>query len=296
VSPLVELGFEEMATVVVAFFGGVAGLYGAIQSWLNQRKTRQLTLEMMMTKLDIDFDYDIIETADTKVLHGIITLRNLGNTNLRVPEFSFEGKDRTEEFIKAYRGNDFSSANNFEIGRFIGVSNSHLVSFGRESRSFFVSHTDQIYGRRMDGTRVRILDFDENISQYISEKTQTLKDAMTSTSANEKSFAELFFKEALSKEIRGLELFPGAAKTQEFMFEYTGQGVLYLDAETTSLRMLQSSVDAFEQLKNLGEELLSQNTMTPEHEARFCSLAKMSLMPESRELEKQKETFLIYLQ
>ncbi|MFQ5980181.1 MAG: hypothetical protein ACE5OZ_18770 [Candidatus Heimdallarchaeota archaeon] len=285
---------DTVLTLAVASFGGLAGLYGALQSYLNNRKTRQLTLEMLMTKLDLDFQYEIIESDAKKVLHGTITLKNLGNTNLRVPEFSFEGKDRSEEFSKAFDGEDFAAANNFEIKQFIGVSNSHLVKFGRSARSFFISHEDKIYGQRKGETRVRSLDFRENIARYISRKTEALREAMASSDES-KSFGDLFFKEALSKEIRGMELFPGAEKTQEFMFEYSGNGVLYLNAETTALRMLQSSVDAFEELKTLGAELLHTEAMTTEQENRFQSLAKASLMPESKELEKQKETFLIYL-
>lgn len=288
------LNNETVLTVVVATFGGLAGLYGALQSYLNNRKTRQLTLEMLMTKLDLDFQYEIIETDAKKILHGTITLKNLGNTNLRVPEFSIEGKDRSKEFAKAYDGEDFTAANDFELKQFIGVSNSHLVKFGRSARSFFISHEDNIYGQRKGETRVRSLDFRDNIAYYISRKTEALKEAMA-FSGETRNFGDFFFKETLSREIRGMELFPGAERTQEFMFEYTGNGVLYLNAETTALRMLQSSVDAFEDLKNLGEELLNTKAMTTEQEDRFRSLAKASLMPESKELEKQKETFLIFL-
>lgn len=289
--PLID---ETILTIAVAAFGGLAGLYGALQSYLNKRKTRQLTLEMLMTKLDIDFHYETIEMPERKVLHGIITLKNHGATNLRIPEFSFEGKDRSQEFAQAYEGDDFSAATDFTIERFMGVSNSHLVTFGKSPQSFFISHSDNIYSQRKGETRVRSLDFDENISRYISGKVQALKGAMASNDQG-KSFASLFFKEALGKEIRGMELFPGAEKTQEFLLEYTGSGVIYLNCETTTLRMLQSSIDAFEKLKSLGEELLTTKTMTPEQEQHFNLLAKASLMPESKELEKQKETFLIYL-
>ncbi|MHA2272196.1 MAG: hypothetical protein ACXACI_10060 [Candidatus Hodarchaeales archaeon] len=288
---------DTIITIGVAAFGGLAGLYGALQSYLNKRKTRQLTLEMLMTKLDIDFRYETIEMPKRKVLHGIITLKNHGATNLRIPEFSFEGKDRSKEFAQAYEGDegdDFSAATDFAIERFMGVSNSHLVTFGKSPQSFFISHSDNIYSQRKGETRVRSLDFDENIARYISGKLQALKEALASNDQGE-SFASLFFKTALGKEIRGMELFPGAEKTQEFLLEYTGNGVLYLNCETTTLRMLQSSIDAFEELKSLGEELMTAKTMTPDQERQFQSLAKASLMPESKELEKQKETFLIYL-
>ena len=158
---------EQLATIGAAFVGGIAGLYGGIQSWLTRRKTRQLTLEMLMTKLDMDFKYETYEIDDhKKVLHGIVTLKNLGNTNIRIPEFRIEGEDRAKQFAKAYQGDDYSAANTYEFQRFGGVNNSHLVKFGRRnSRSYFISYNDNIYTQR-EG-RVRVLDMSSNISSYI---------------------------------------------------------------------------------------------------------------------------------
>ncbi len=279
---------ELIFALIGAFVGVGTGGYGAIQSWITQRKTRQISLEMLMTKIDMSFSYNIFELDDHKVLHGIITFKNLGTTNLRIPEFQIDGEDRSKQFAKAYQGEDFSAVNNFEIQRFSGVNNSHLVKFGMTgSRSFFIKYTDNIYSKR-EG-RVRILDMKSNISRYISEKIEKMKES------DRESLQEYFFKTTLGKEIRGFQLFPGAEKTQEFMLEYEGTGVCYLNVETTTVRMLQSSIDEYERLKSLGDEIVQLGRLDLEHEEKFRNLTQSSLTPASKELERQKETFLVYL-
>ena len=67
-----------------AILGGVGGAYGTIQSWLTQRKMKQVDVERLTTRLDLDFQYSTISTPDYKLLHGVVLLENKGETNLKI--------------------------------------------------------------------------------------------------------------------------------------------------------------------------------------------------------------------
>lgn len=270
--------------------GGVAGLYGAFQSWLTKRKTRQLMIELLMTKLDIDLSYEIINKKedDFKVLKGVVTFKNLGQTNLRITELDIEVEDRAKKFAEVYKGN-FDPATDFEIKRFTGVSNSHLVTFGlmENQRGLFMKQTDAIFTQR-EG-RTRILSVKDNISKYIAATLQRMKETLSEK--NSDAFQRYYFKETLGSDLRGFQVFPGGHKTQKFLIDYRGSGVLYMNAEVTTIRVLQSPIDAHEHLKDWGVQVLNTGSLEVSQEEKFKTLASSILKPASDDFQREKETF-----
>ena len=99
----------------------------------------------------------------------------------------------------------------------------------------------------------------------------------------------------LGKELRGFEIFAGGEKTQEFVIEYSGSGLLYINVETTALRMLKSSIDAYENIKKWGSVALADKKINSSEENLFSKITREILTPASDEFNKEKETFLILL-
>lgn len=281
---------QLIISLIFGALGLIAGLYGAIQSWFTKKRTKQLELEYLLAKLDIDFDYNLVNLNNRKIIKGKVIFKNLGNTNLRITELEINGENRNTKFAKTYQGeNKLDLDTNFQIKNFLGVSNIHVVKFGDKDNNFFIKITDDIFVQR-EGKR-RILSVKENVNTYINSNIESLKDKLQSNDLE--NFENLLFKNMLGKDLRGLEIFPGGEKTQEFVLEYTGSGLYYLNVETTALRMFKSDIFAIEEIKKIGVEFMNNKEITTSNEGVFAKKLQKILTPASDEFLKEKETFLI---
>jgi hypothetical protein len=91
-------------------------------------------------------------------------------------------------------------------------------------------------------------------------------------------------------------VFPGGEKSQEFLFEYSGSGVLYMNVEVTPIRVLQSGIDSYEHLKGWGDTVHRTGNFDTNQEEKFKKLATSILNPASDGFQREKETFLLYLE
>ncbi|MHA1991830.1 MAG: hypothetical protein ACW981_02420 [Candidatus Hodarchaeales archaeon] len=284
---------ELVLSIIIGSFGAVVGLYGAIQSWLTKRKTKQLELELLVTKLDIDLTYDTEVFGDKKILNGKIIFKNLGNTNLRITELDIAGEDRSNKLIESQEDDQqVGSGNNYNLKNILGVSNSHLIKHSLDQKTFILKQSDEVFVLR-EG-RIRILNVRKNISNYISNTLEKINFFFNQEEGN-KLFSEFYFKQTLGSDLRGFEIFPGGEKTQEFIIEYENSGIVYVNVETTTLRMLKTDINTYEKMKIWGDSVLNNKEVASTDQKIFTNLAELILTPVSDEFHREKETFLILL-
>jgi len=291
---------------LLAVLGGIGGAYGALQSWLTKRKMRQVEEEMLAPKLDIDFRYDIVPGQEFNLLHGVVSFENKGATNVKIIRLNIDGRDRSNEFSQSYLKDNSASDDGFEplkggfeLLSIVGLNNYKLVNFSNftSRRAFRIFKQDNIYARGKTKKMVDVEDIDRNIQTYLEEKIEQIRDSLRKK--NDPEFREelrrLIFIETLGKELRGIQIFPNAVLNQEFIVKYKGSGILYCNVETSTIRVLQDTIDYIENYKALGEKIFKNQTLDENTRNQLVNVINNIISPESHEIHKQKENFLVYL-
>ena len=295
-----------MNETLLAVLGGIGGAYGALQSWLTKRKMRQVEEEMLAPKLDIDFRYDIVPGQEFNLLHGVVSFENKGVTNVKIIRLNIDGRDRSNEFSQSYLKDNSASDDGFEplkggfeLLSIVGLNNYKLVNFSNftSRRAFRIFKQDNIYARGKTKKMVDVEDIDQNIQTYLEEKIEQIRDSLRKK--NDPEFREelrrLIFIETLGKELRGIQIFPNAVLNQEFIVKYKGSGILYCNVETSTIRVLQDTIDYIENYKALGEKIFKNQTLDENTRNQLVNVINNIISPESHEIHKQKENFLVYL-
>jgi len=295
-----------LSETLLAVLGGIGGAYGALQSWLTRRKMRQVEEEMLAPKLDIDFRYNIVLGQEFDLLHGIVSFENKGATNVKIIRLNIDVRDRSNEFSQSYLKHSPDSDDGFEplkggfeLLNIVGLNNYKLVNFSNSSsgRSFRIFKRDNIYAREKEKKMRDIEDIDRNIQTFIEEKIDQLRDFLREKIGPEfrEELRRLIFVETIGKELRGIQIFPNAVLHQEFIVKYKGSGILYCNVETSTIRVLQDTIDYIEDYKVLGDRIFKNQTLDENTNDQLVKVLENILSPESHEIHKQKETFLVYL-
>ena len=293
----------ELGLVIL---GGLGGAYGSIQSFLTQRKMKQVEVERLTTRLDIDFHYSTISTPDYNLLHGTVSFENKGETNLKIIRLNIDGRDRSPEFTKSYNQNRSGASTNFvplqeqvTSLNIVALNNYKQVYFSNSSteKEFRIFKPDLIYAREI-GQKIReVEDVKGNINAYIREKIEQLRFILEKKAAAniEQELHNFLFLEMINKELRGLQIFPNAVLNQEFFVKYSGTGVVYLNVETSTIRFLQETIKDVEQYKVLADYIIRTKKLDEELIEQLTTTIRRIVMPESQDIHKQKESFLVYL-
>ena len=295
-----------MSETLLAVLGGIGGAYGALQSWLTRRKMRQVEEEMLAPKLDIDFRYDIVPGQEFNLLHGVVSFENKGATNVKIIRLNIDVRDRSEEFSQSYLKDNSASDDGFEplkggfeLLSIVGLNNYKLVNFSNSTsrKAFRIFKQDNIYAREKTKKVVDVDDIDWNIQTYVKEKIEQISDSLRKKSDpdSREELRRLIFIETLGKELRGIQIFPNAVLNQEFIVKYRGSGIIYCNVETSTIRVLQDTIDYIENYKALGEKIFKNQTLDENTRDQLVKVINNIISPESHEIHKQKENFLIYL-
>jgi len=295
-----------LSETLLAVLGGIGGAYGALQSWLTRRKMRQVEEEMLAPKLDIDFRYDIVPGQEFNLLHGVVSFENKGATNVKIIRLNIDVRDRSEEFSQSYLKDNSASDDGFEplkggfeLLSIVGLNNYKLVNFSNSTsrKAFRIFKQDNIYAREKTKKVVDVDDIDWNIQTYVKEKIEQISDSLRKKSDpdSREELRRLIFIETLGKELRGIQIFPNAVLNQEFIVKYRGSGIIYCNVETSTIRVLQDTIDYIENYKALGEKIFKNQTLDENTRDQLVKVINNIISPESHEIHKQKENFLIYL-
>lgn len=295
-----------MSATLLAVLGGIGGAYGALQSWLTRRKMRQVEEEMLAPKLDIDFRYDTVPGQEFNLLHGVVSFENKGATNVQIIRLNIDGRDRSSEFSQSYLKDSSDSDDGFEplkegfeLLSIVGLNNYKSVNFSNSasSKAFRIFKQDNIYAREKEKKMLDVSNIDHNIQTYVEEKIEQLRAILRKKSDpnSREELRYLLFIETLDKELRGIQIFPNAVLNQEFIVKYKGSGILYYNVETSTIRVLQDTIDYIEDYKALGDKIFKNQTLDEDTKDKLVKVLKNILAPESHEIHKQKETFLVYL-
>ena len=111
----------------------------------------------------------------------------------------------------------------------------------------------------------------------------------------EQELGDLLFVKIINKELRGLQLFPGVILGQEFLVEYQGSGVLYLNVETSTIRILHETINYLETYKELAARINKTQKIDNDLAEQLSNIIRKIVTPESYAIHKQKETFLVHL-
>ena len=304
---MVELSVPETISLLASSVAAIAALYSIIQSYLNKRRLTQLEKEKFTSKVLVDFSYSLLPSMPVgrKLLKGTLTFKNQGATNIKIIRLSLDGKDRTDEFVNAYHPTSSNETfspleGKLENVRIVGFNNSKQLGLEKPKDKFFRLFKEEAsYLRARDDKagKIRSVDIRSNIDTYIRESMDRIREhSQSSTDQNNKTFSALIFQELLVKAMRGLQIFSGGSFQQEFMISYEGSGIMILNSEASSLRMLQRSIAANEEFKEIAGQLVDEKKpLDTGTEAHLTNLLHESLQPSSDEIIDQRQTFMVYL-
>jgi hypothetical protein len=295
------------------------GAYGAIRAYLSERKMRQIDEEKLYVKMDIDFTSDLFVHNNEKYCRAIVSFSNKSLTNVKIISLNIEMRNREDELKKSYHpSHEAESApfhpipNQIEAVEIVGINNHKLVNFSNDPRNKEVKvfKTDQIYGLKMKSTEKITLkqqgadvDFDPRnvhkmVNKFIDEQTAKIDAIYAQKSVPDhcEDLKHFFFSDLLPTQIRGLQLFPGETKTQEIILKYKGEGLLYANIESATIRMLMTAIDVEEDFKDICDKIIDSATEFPSAKrAKFQQNLREVITPIGMEIQKQKSNHLLWL-
>jgi len=307
---------SEILNASLSIGGASAGIYGAIRAWLANRKMKQFEKEKLAVKLNIDFNYELIESDKDKICHGIIKWSNMGLTNIKIIKLNIDARDRSKEMVKSYlppENNPNSTltpySKKIENMKLVSINNHKLVNFSNnvEKGEVKIIRNDLIYGLeltsrekrnlRESGEEVDVdsLEMKQNITNYINNKVSVLKEKYLESDKNKEILIQFLFFNTLVKDLRGIQLFPEETREQEFFLTYEGEGIIYLNVETATIRLQLRSIDAIELYKALSDQIVDSRELTDSHVKKFKKILNLIILPAALGIHKQKSNFLIYL-
>jgi hypothetical protein len=248
---------------------------------------------------------------------GVISWSNLGLTNTKIIKLNVDIRDREDELRQSYLVPDDSQslfnplskkADEVEI---IAVNNHKLVNFSNdlEKKEVRIFQDDPIYGLELSSKQKRqlkesgedveleVLKIKHNISQYINRKTTNLQEIFSNKDQNEfkKKLTQFLFNDTLVRELRGIQLFPQELKEQEFFLKYKGEGIIYLNIETATIRLQLKNITAIEEYKSIGDEILDAENLSDVLIGKFRKLLNQIITPTALDIHKHKSNYLMYL-
>ena len=309
---------NDVVNFALASAGAVAGIYGAIRAWLSNKKMKQIEEEKLSSKLNINFNYDLIKSGETNVCRGIVKWSNLGLTNIKIIKLNLDIRDREEELRESYLPpednleslfNPFSKKiDNIELK---AVNNHKLVNFTNNfrKREVKIFQDDPIYGLQLSSKQksklkesgedvdIDVLKIKINIKRYIDNKIKRLKEIFSRKESEEfkKILIKFLFTDTLVKELRGIQLFPQESRDQEFYLTYKGEGIVYLNVESATIRLQLKNIVAIEEYKSMGDELIDAKVLSDILIEKFRNLLTLIISPTALEIHKHKSNYLIYL-
>lgn len=309
---------NDILNFSLAGAGAAAGIYGAIRAWLSNRKMKQIEEEKLSSKLSMEFSYDLIKSGDTNMCKGIIKWSNLGLTNIKIIKLNIDIRDRENELHESYlppENNLESKFNPFEKKidsmDLIAVNNHKLVNFSNDfkKQEVRIFDDDPIYGLKFSSRQKRklkesgedveidVFQIKKNISYYIENKIAKLQEIF-SNKENEifkKTLVKFLFNDTLVRELRGIQLFPQETKDQEFFLKYKGEGIVYLNVESATIRLQLQNIAAIERYKSLGDEIIDAEELSDHLIEKFRNLLTLIISPTALEIHKHKSNYLIHL-
>lgn len=309
---------SEIFNTILALGGAGAGIYGAIRAWLSNRKMKQIEEEKLSTKLNLDFNYEFSEYNGEKLCHGYIKWSNMGLTNIKLIKLNIDARNREDELHQSYipPNGDLDStfkplSKQIEYLELVGINNHKFVNFSNDLKKneIKIFKDDLVYGLELSSRQKRALkeegldvDIDplaieKNLSNYIDKRISKLKEISLIKDKNERlsELRQFLFYEVLIKDIRGLQFFPGESRSQEFLLRYKGIGMIYLNIETASVRLLLKSIDAIERYKVICDDIIDSERISDLTIKKFKKILEIVISPEAMEIHKQKSNYLIYL-
>ena len=309
---------NDVVNFALASAGAAAGIYGAIRAWLSNKKLKQIEEEKLSSKLNINFNYDLIKSGETNVCRGIVKWSNLGLTNIKIIKLNLDIRDREEELRESYLPpednleslfNPFSKKiDNIELK---AVNNHKLVNFTNNfrKREVKIFQDDPIYGLQLSSKQksklkesgedvdIDVLKIKINIKRYIDNKIKRLKEIFSRKESEEfkKKLIKFLFTDTLVKELRGIQLFPQESRDQEFFLTYKGEGIVYLNVESATIRLQLKNIVAIEEYKSMGDELIDAKVLSDILIEKFRNLLTLIISPTALEIHKHKSNYLIYL-
>ncbi|KKN24294.1 hypothetical protein LCGC14_0896230, partial [marine sediment metagenome] len=106
---------------------------------------------------------------------------------------------------------------------------------------------------------------------------------------------KFLFTDTLVKELRGIQLFPQESRDQEFYLTYKGEGIVYLNVESATIRLQLKNIVAIEEYKSMGDELIDAKVLSDILIEKFRNLLTLIISPTALEIHKHKSNYLIYL-
>lgn len=312
------MSVNDIVNFALAGAGAAAGIYGAIRAWLSNKKMKQIEEEKLSSKLNINFNYDLIKSGDTKMCRGVVKWSNLGLTNIKIVRLNIDIRDREDELRESYlpSGNRVNSSFNpyskkVEKIELMAVNNHKLVNFSNDLKKGEVRifQDDPIYGLKLSDRQKRelkesgeevdmdVLKIKRSITQYIDSKIIRLQEVFSSEEkkGSRKNLNLFLFKETLVRELRGIQLFPQEFKDQEFFLKYDGEGIVYLNVENATIRIQLKNINAIEEYKSMGIEIIDAEELSDLLIEKYRKLLKLIISPSAFELHKHKSNYLIYL-
>ncbi len=307
---------SEIFSISMSLGGATAGIYGAIRAWLSNRKMRQIEIEKLSTKLDIDFNYELFSSNGEKMCRGVISLSNLGLANIKIIKLNIDISDREEEMRRSYKppeNNPESSftalLNKVENLELVAINNHKFFNFSNDIDNGLVRiyQDDPMYGLELsskqrrelkeggeDINEIDTLKIKKNILDYVDKKVARLK-KIFSNGTNKENLKEFLFNDIMVKDLRGIQLFPEEERNQEFFIRYKGEGMVYVNVESATIRLLLKNIEAIEKFKLICDNILDLNRLTDDVIKKFKRILKLIITPAALELHKQKSNYLLYL-
>ncbi len=136
-----------------------------------------------------------------------------------------------------------------------------------------------------------------NIKYYIENKINRLKEIFSRKESEDfkKTLIKFLFNDTLVKELRGIQLFPQETKDQEFFLNYKGEGIVYLNVESATIRLQLKNIVAIEEYKSIGDEIIDAEELSDYLIEKFRTLLNLIISPTALEIHKHKSNYLIYL-
>ncbi len=309
---------NNVLNFALAGAGAAAGIYGAIRAWLSNKKMKQIEEEKLSSKLNINFTYDLIKSGETNMCRGIVRFLNLSLINVKIVKLNLDIRDREEELRESYLPPEDNSEISFKPFEkkiddieLVAVNNHKLVNFTNNfrKREVKIFLDDPIYGLQLSSRQKRklkesgedididVLKIKKNIKYYIENKINRLKEIFSRKESEDfkKTLIKFLFNDTLVKELRGIQLFPQETKDQEFFLNYKGEGIVYLNVETATIRLQLKNIVAIEEYKSIGDEIIDAKVLSDYLIEKFRSLLTLIISPTALEIHKHKSNYLIYL-
>lgn len=309
---------NDILNFSLASAGAAAGIYGAVRAWLSNKKMKQIEEEKLSSKLNINFTYDLIKSGETNMCRGIVKWSNLGLTNIKIIKLNLDIRDREDELRESYLPpeNDPQSefnphAKKIDHLELVAVNNHKLVNFSNDfrKREVKIFQDDPIYGLQLSSRQksklkesgedidIDVLKIKMNIKHYIDNKINRLKEIFSRKESEgfKKNLIKFLFTDTLVKDLRGIQLFPQETKDQEFFLNYKGEGIVYLNVESATIRLQLKNIVAIEEYKSIGEEVIDAEELSDYLIEKFRNLLTLIISPTALEIHKHKSNYLIYL-